>query len=148
MYGDATAIHGLADQLRIRAGEIRDAATQLTDAVAEVAWEGLAADAMRSHTGLQLTALRHTAELHDDAADALDQHADRVTQLQQLIAAIEQQVTQLVDSAHSRIADVGHGLLDGITGLAPDPVDELLTAFRPPPIGHLDWLAVDLPGLS
>ena len=30
----------------------------------------------------------------------------------------------------------------------PDPVDELLDRFVPPPPGHRDWLLVDLPGLS
>ncbi|MDF1605260.1 hypothetical protein [Nocardioides sp. YIM 152315] len=140
MYGDTAAIHGLAGQLRTRAGEIRDAATQLADAIEEVAWAGVAAEAMRGQTGTQVAALRHTAVLHDDAADALDQHADRVAQLQQLIAAIEEKATQLVGAATSRIADLGGDLLD--------PVDDLLASFLPPPPGHLAWLSVDLPGLS
>lgn len=147
MYGDATAIHGLAGQLRDRAAQIRDVATDLAAAIDGVAWDGLAADAMRAQTGLQLDALRHTATLHDDAADALDQHAARVQQLQDLIAAIEHQAAQLVDAAHARLSDLAHGVFDGLTGLAPDPVDEVLAHFRPPPPGHLDWLTVDLPGL-
>src|SRR5262245_48163929 len=98
MYGDTAAIHGLAGQLRTRAGEIRIAATQIAEAIEEVAWAGAAAEAMRGQTGLQVAALRHTADLHDDAADALDQHADRVAQRQQLIAAIEAKANQLVDS--------------------------------------------------
>lgn len=151
MYGDATAIHELAAQLRDRAAQLRDATTHLATVIAEVAWEGLAADAMRAQTGLQLHALRQTADLHDDAADALDQHAARVQQLQDLIAAIEQQAAQLVDAARSRLAGVAQGALDvlgEVTGLAPDPADELLARFRPPPAGHRDWLLVDLPGLS
>ena len=128
MYGDAPAIHALAQQLGARAGEIRDSASQLDGAFETVAWEGLAADAMRAHTGAQVGALRHAAQLHDDAADALDQHADRVAELQQMIASIEEKVTHLADAVN--------------------PVDELLSLFRPPPPGHLGWLAVDLPGLS
>ena len=42
------------------------------------------------------------------------------------------------------LADVA-GLVDAIL---PDPVDELLARFVPPPSGHRDWLTVDLPGLS
>lgn len=150
MYGDATAIHQLAGQLRERAGRIRDAAGQLAGEVDQVAWEGLAADAMRAQTGLQLHALRQAADLHDDAADALDAHAARVQQLQDLIAAIEHRATQLVDAARSRLTGLARGALDvlgDVTGLAPDPTDELLARFRPPPSGHRDWLLVDLPGL-
>jgi uncharacterized protein YukE len=147
MYGDATAIRHLARQLRDRAGEIRDAATRLERHIDAVAWQGVAADAMRHQTGLQLQLLRQTAGLHDDAADALERHADEVQRLQDLIAAIERRVTALIDGARSRIAEVGRGVLSGLLGRGPDPVDELLAAFHPPPPGHLAWLSVDLPGL-
>lgn len=147
MYGDATAIRELARRLSDRAGEIREAAVRLERLVDGVAWEGATASAMRHHTGLQLRALRHTAQLHDDAADALWRHAREVQRLQQLIAAIEKRVADLVDAARHRIASVGRSLIAGLTGRGPDPVDELLTHFRPPPPGHLDWLSVRLPGL-
>jgi hypothetical protein len=140
MYGDTTAIHALAGQLRTRAGEIRDEAGQLGVAIGDVPWSGVAADAMRAHTGQRLAVLHHTAELHDDAATALDQHADEVAHRQLLIAKVEQQVATLVSGAVARITGVALDLVD--------PVDELVAAFRPPPTGHLAWLSVDLPGLS
>lgn len=140
MYGDTTAIHTLAGQLRSRADEIRDEAHQLRSAIQHVPWQGVAADAMRAHTHQRLGVLLHTAALHDDAATALAHHADEVEHRRQLIAKIEHQARELVDGAISRINGVALDLVD--------PVDELLAAFRPPPSGHLSWLSVDLPGLS
>ena len=147
MYGDATALRDLARRLSDRAEEIRRSAARLERLIDGVAWEGLAADAMRHQTGLQLRALGHAAQLHDDAAHALLRHAREVQRLQDLIAVIERRVAGLIDAARSRIAAVGRGLIDGLIGRRPDPVDELLDRFRPPPPGHRDWLSVRLPGL-
>ena len=61
--------------------------------------------------------------------------------LKALIAAIEHQVMALVAAAKDRLA----GLVDAVL---PDPLDQLLARFVPPPPGHRDWLLVDLPGLS
>jgi uncharacterized protein YukE len=147
MYGDATAIRHLARRLRERADEIRASAARLADQIDRAPWHGLAADAMRQHTQAQLAGLLETARLHDDAADTLDRHAHEVQRLQDLIAAIERKVAHLVDAALDRVASIGKGLLDDITGAVPDPSDVALARFRPPPAGHLDWLRVDLPGL-
>jgi hypothetical protein len=117
-----------------------EAATLLARAEA-VPWQGLAADAMRACVRTQVASLRRTAGLSDDAAAALDRHADEVDRLKALIASIERRVTALVDAAKHRIA----GLVESVL---PDPVDELLARFDPPPPGHRDWLLVDLPGLS
>jgi uncharacterized protein YukE len=151
MYGDATAIRHLAARMRDRADEIRAAAARLAGHIDRVPWHGCAADAMRRHADLRLAALSQTARLHDDAAEALDRHAREVQRLQDLIAGIERKIRDLVDAACHRLAEVGRGLVDGVidglSGAEPDPADELLAAFRPPPPGHLDWLRVDLPGL-
>ena len=151
MYGDATAIRHLAGRMRDRADEIRAAAARLAGHIEQVPWQGRAADAMRHHAGARITVLRETARLHDEAADALDRHAREVQRLQDLIAAIERTVRGLVDQACHRLAEAGRdlveGVVDGLTGDRPDPVDELLASFRPPPSGHLGWLSVDLPGL-
>jgi len=50
----------------------------------------------------------------------------------------------LVEAARSRLTGLV-GLLDTVL---PDPVDELLARFVPPPSGHRDWLTVELPGVS
>ena len=50
-------------------------------------------------------------------------------------------------AARPRLAALAHRLLDGLAGPLPDPLDQLLDRFVPPPSGHRDWLDVDLPGL-
>ena len=122
MYGDTTRIRALADRLRERAAEIRALADRLVASADRVAWEGLAADAMRHHVRDRAAALRRTALLHDDAADALDRHARQVDHLKDLIASIERTAR----------------------GLAGKLVDRL----TPPVPGSLEWLSVDLPGIG
>jgi hypothetical protein len=140
MYGDTEVIRGLARTMREQGSALRsDAATLLRRAEA-VPWHGLAADAMRARVEVQAGSLRRTAALSDAAAVALDRHADEVDRLKALIAEIERRVTALVAAARDRLA----GLLGDVL---PDPVDELLARFVPPPPGHRDWLLVDLPGL-
>lgn len=147
MYGDTDAIRRLADALRGQAAELRAEATDLLGRAEGVRWQGWAADAMRSHARDRVAALRRTAQHHDDAADALDRHAGEVERLQALIEAIQRRAQQLMAAARERLADLGHQVADGLRRLLPDPVDELLAGFVPPPSGHRDWLAVDLPGL-
>jgi hypothetical protein len=141
MYGDTKAIRGLATTMRGCGAAIDTEAEVLLARAETTTWEGLAADAMRLRVRAQAQALRRTAQLHEDAAAALEQHADDVDRLKALIAAIEHKVMALVDAARSRLT----GLVEAVL---PDPVDELLARFVPPPSGHRDWLTVDLPGLS
>jgi hypothetical protein len=141
MYGDTEAIRGLARTMREQGAALRSEAARLLVRAETVPWHGLAADAMRARVQAQVASLRRTAGLSDDAAAALDRHADEVDRLKALIAEIERKVMALVAAARNRLA----GLL---TDVLPDPVDELLARFVPPPPGHRDWLLVDLPGLS
>jgi hypothetical protein len=141
MYGDTEAIRGLARTMRGQGRELRAEAEHLRSRAEATAWEGLAADAMRLRVRQQTGALHHTADLADEAARALDRHADEVDRLKALIAAIEATVHRLVAAAKERLG----GLLDHVL---PDPVDELLARFVPPPSGHRDWLSVELPGLT
>ncbi len=144
MYGDTEAIRGLARTMRGQGATLRSEATRLLARAEAVPWQGLAADTMRARVRAQVGAMRRTAELADEAGRALDHHADEVDRLKALIAAIERKARALVSAARDRLA--------GLAGLAasvlPDPVDELLDRFVPPPPGHRDWLVVDLPGLS
>ncbi len=141
MYGDTEAIRGLARAMRGHGAAIDAEADALLARAESAPWCGLAADAMRLRARTQVLALRRTAGLHDEAATALDRHADEVDRLKALIAAIERRVMALVDAAKSRLADL-------VAAVAPDPVDELLARFVPPPPGHKDWLTVDLPHLD
>jgi hypothetical protein len=141
MYGDTEAIRGLARTMRRQGTALRSQADWLLARAEAVPWEGLAAEAMRARVRAQVGGLRRTADLADDAAVALDQHADEVDRLKSLIAAIERQAMALVAAAKDRLAGL-------VTSVLPDPIDELLDRFVPPPPGHRDWLLVDLPGLT
>jgi hypothetical protein len=140
MYGDTEAIRGLARTMRRQAVALRTEAEQLLALADATPWDGVGADAMRLRVRQQTGALRRTAGLADEAANALDAHAGEVDRLKALIAAIERKVTALVEAAKHRLA----GLVDKVL---PDPVDELLARFVPPPSGHRDWLTVEVPGL-
>lgn len=141
MYGDSEAIRGLARTMRRQGTALRSQADWLLARAEAVPWEGLAAEAMRARVRAQVGGLRRTADLADDAAVALDQHADEVDRLKSLIAAIERQAMALVAAARDRLAGL-------VASVLPDPIDELLDRFVPPPPGHRDWLLVDLPGLT
>jgi hypothetical protein len=141
MYGDTRAIRHLAGTMRGEAAALRREADALLARAEAVPWTGLAADAMRASVRAQVGSLRRTAALADDAAEALDRHADEVDRLKALIASIERKVLSLVSAARDRLA----GLVDAVL---PDPLDELLARFDPPPPGHRDWLLIDLPGLQ
>ena len=106
MYGDTTTIRALARRLHERADEIRDLAADLTTRADGVPWTGLAADAMRAHTGVRVGGLLRTAGLHDDAAEALERHAREVDRLEELLHDAKDLAEGAVD-----------GLKDGLKGL-------------------------------
>ena len=139
MYGDTTAIRALADRLRERADELRALADRLAAHTEQVPWQGLAADALRHHARERAATLRHTAVLHDDAAEALDRHAREVDRLKDLIAAIERRFHHLLESVGGVVETVRRHLL-------PDSLGDWLDGFVPPPPGSRAWLDVDLPG--
>ena len=59
---------------------------------------------------------------------------------------LARRVPGLVAGARDRLAELGRGILDGIRHVAPDPLDQLLDRFVPPPSGSKDWLDVEIPG--
>ncbi|MGD9958594.1 putative T7SS-secreted protein [Nocardioides sp.] len=148
MYGDTAKIRQLAHQLRDRATDLRCEARGLSEQVAAVRWTGRAADAMRAFAERRLQQLLECAHRHDDAAVALERHAAAVDHLKQVIAEVEHRARALVHGARARLTSLTHQALAGVAALTPDPVDEALDRFVPPPPGHLDWLGVRLPGLG
>lgn len=148
MYGDTAVIRRLATQMIDQGTEIRSDADQLVKAAQLVVWEGRAAQAMRERMSERAVALRKTADEHDDAAQALRHHADEVDRLKDLIREIANRVRGLIEGAASRLADLADKAIDLIKNLTPDPIDEVLSRFQPPPEGHKDWLDVpdQLPG--
>ena len=148
MYGDTGVIRRLATQMADQGTEIRSDADQLVKSSQLVVWEGRAAQAMRERMAERAVALRKTADEHDDAARALRHHADEVDRLKDLIREIANRVRGLIEGAKSRLADLADKALDLIKKVTPDPIDEMLSSFQPPPEGHKDWLDVpdQLPG--
>ncbi|GAA4702604.1 hypothetical protein [Nocardioides conyzicola] len=88
MLTDTTGIRQLARQLRERAEEIRAEAAFVRRRTDDVPWQGRAADAMRTQVAAQLTVLAATADLHDDAAAALDRHAGAVESVGGAVAGV------------------------------------------------------------
>lgn len=142
MYGDTTVIRRLADRMQDQGSDIRRDADGLVSASHHVLWEGRAARAMRERMTERAVALRRTADQHDHAAQVLRHHADEVDRLKDLIRDIAHRVRGLVEGARSRLAGLAALAADLVRSVTPDPVDELLVSFRPPPEGHKDWLAV------
>lgn len=139
-YGDPEDVLRLSRRLAREAAGMREDAEEVHRAVEAVPWQGVAADAMAAACRTRVARLLHTAELYDEAAERLADHARRVAERLALIAAIERHVLGLVDQARARAADVASGLLDAL-----DPRDELLATFRPPPSGSVEWLGLELP---
>ena len=150
MYGDTAVIRRLAQQMSEQATEIRGDADGLVTASQQVLWDGRAAQAMRERMTERAVALRRTADEHDDAAQALRHHADEVDRLKDLIREIAHRVRGLIEGARSRLADLADRALDLVKKVTPDPIDEMLSSFQPPPEGHKDWLDVpdQLPGVG
>lgn len=148
MYGDTGVIRRLATQMSDQGTEIRSDADQLVQASQLVVWEGRAAKAMRERMAERAVALRRNADEHDDAARALRHHADEVDRLKDLISEIAKRVRGLIEGAKSRLAELAEKAIDLIKKVTPDPIDEMLSTFQPPPEGHKDWLDVpdQLPG--
>jgi len=147
MYGDTTVIRALAAGLRDQAADIRSEADRLVARTEAVGWLGRAGDALRERARQRALDLRRSAHLHDEAADALDRLAREVDRVQRLIADLERRVHRLIDAARGRLHDLVDSVERGARALAPDPADEWLARFVPPPPGSRGWLDVEVPGL-
>ncbi|GAA1150610.1 putative T7SS-secreted protein [Nocardioides aquiterrae] len=106
MYGDTTTIRALARRLRERGDEIRDLAAGLGASARDVAWDGLAADAMRTHVEARVRALYRAACLHDDAADALDRHAREVDHVKDLLHDLEEAAQGAADGVVDKLKEL------------------------------------------
>jgi uncharacterized protein Yka (UPF0111/DUF47 family) len=147
MYGDSGVTRKRAAQIREQANDLRAMADQLVSHTESIAWTGRAADAMRERIRDRAGTLRDVAASHDTAADSLERHLNQVDVLKDQIADTERKVDKLVTDARTRVARIESA--DDPAGVhhTPDPEDEILNAFTPPPPGHKDWLTVSLPGL-
>lgn len=142
MYGDTEAIRGWARRVEAQGEELRGLTDELLRTAGSVLWDGRAAVAMRERMGTRGQRLRDCADRHDDAARALRQHADRVDEVKETIARIAARMTAMVAEARDRLAALAELALDLGRDLLPDPRDEALQRFVPPPPGHVSWLEV------
>lgn len=140
-----------AGQLRDQAADVRHTADALVAQTESLGWTGRAAASMRERVQERATHLRRAAEDHDLAAESLEKHAQETEVAAEQIAEVERRVTTLVAEARTRLARVAAARENpehpDVLPPEPDPDDETLAAFEPPPSGHPDWLAVELPGL-
>ncbi|KAB2812532.1 hypothetical protein F9L07_12305 [Pimelobacter simplex] len=149
MYGDSEIIRRRVSQLRDQGADVRALADELVARVEALGWTGRAGDAMRERVTDRASHLRIAADRHTGAADALADHAEAVDAVRDEIGATQTRVSALVADARGRIAAIArrNEAGDG-PPITPDPLDETLAAFTPPPPGHRDWLDVDVPGLE
>ena len=122
MYGDTDVMRRRVAELREQGVDIRSTADRLVAQTHGVPWTGRAADALRERVRERATRLREVAAAHDTAADSLERHLLEVDATKESIADAERRAAALV-------AD-----------------DRVAAGFTPPPAGHRDWLAVELPG--
>jgi hypothetical protein len=99
-------------------------ADRLVAQTESIGWTGRAAESLAERIRERAGHLRDVAARHDAAAESLEAHLLEVERLKDVIAGAERRAVNL---AADRPEDV--------------------TAFSPPPPGHRDWLAVDLPGI-
>jgi septal ring factor EnvC (AmiA/AmiB activator) len=125
MYGDTEVMRRRAAQLREQGVDIRAMADRLVARTEAVGWTGRAAEALSQRIRERAAHLRDVASRHDGAAESLETHLLEVDRLKEAIAAAERRAGHLAADA---------------------PASDRVAAFTPPPAGHKDWLAVDLPG--
>lgn len=146
MYGDTAVIRRRVDQLREQGADVRSMADLLVGRAEQVGWHGRAAEAMRERVRERAARLRDAAGRHDTAADALERHLHEITATGDAIAQVERRVRALVAEARGRVERLEREAVDSVE-VRPSEDDRRLLAFDPPPPGHRDWLAVELPGL-
>jgi hypothetical protein len=126
MYGDTEVMRRHVARLREQGVDIRALADRLVAQTEGIGWTGRAAVALSERMRERALHLRDAAARHDGAAESLEAHLLEVDRLKDAIAGAEHRAEALAVDASG---------------------DRAVTAFAPPPPGHKDWLAVDLPGL-
>lgn len=140
MYGDTLVMRKRAGQLREQGDDLRAMADQLVARSEAIAWRGRAADAMRTRVKERASHLRDAANSHDAAAAALDRHLGEVDLLKEAIVEAERKAGSRVAEAQAQVTRSEYD-----ESAATDD-DRALVDLTLPPSGHLDWLALELPG--
>jgi hypothetical protein len=147
MYGDTDLMRKRSAQLREQGVDIRAMADRLVAQTEGIGWTGRAAEALVERIRDRAANLRDVAARHDGAAGSLDAHLLEVDRLKDAIAGAERKAGALVSDARTRLRRDDTAAEPDDVRRIPAREDEALAAFTPPPAGHKDWLAVDIPGL-
>jgi hypothetical protein len=147
MYGDTAVMRRHAAALRDQAADIRATADLLVGRAEQISWAGRAAEAMCERVRERAAQLRRCASSHEGAADALERHLHEVDRSKDMIAEIERKAAFLIADARTRAARLASADDPDGVDRRPSAEDDALLAFTPPPPGHRDWLALELPGL-
>jgi ABC-type transporter Mla subunit MlaD len=142
LYGDPEELDRLANRLRSQADAVRYHAEDQVRRAAAANWVSTAAQAFRDELARKRRDADRAAESLEQAATALQTHAQEVRQLVARIARIEQDVTdwfsrkahEVVDAVGSVVRRIAHGDLPW-SGWPYTPQS------LPPP-GDKDWLHV------
>lgn len=97
-------MYATISHLQGRARALEATADHLSRRVTSIGWQGAAAEAMRSRAGAAVSELRRCAQLHDEAARALEHHRR---------AALANPAGHL---AHDAVG-LAHGLVSAVGGL-------------------------------
>ena len=147
MYGEPARIRQVAERLERRADDLRRQAGELLARSESVGWASAAADRMRVEARERHDELRRVAAGYDEAAQRVREHADRVQELLDLIASIEQQARRIIDGAVDAVRSAVDAVVGGIKDAFTDgdrEAERIANTPCPPP-GHKDWL--DMPEL-
>jgi len=136
------------EQLRALAGEVDDVAGQvrrlgadLLDLREQLGWSSVAADEYRASLGDRAADTARSADLVDDVATALREHADGVAETLARIEAARTFVLSAFEDARSVLADLWSGLIDTVTP-AVEHAQRVVDVVGQAPAADLDlaWL--------
>ncbi len=120
---DTGALHDIAHRIRTEADTVRAGVARLGTATAATRWRSSAADAFRARAETLGRSLLATAAALDQAADALDRHANQVGDL--VAASLALMKTGLAEGERAL-----NGAADAVGDTVGDAVDGVTKRFK------------------
>jgi uncharacterized protein YukE len=113
-FADTAELHAVAHRIRSHSDALRARAVALAARSENAHWHSRAADAFRAHVRQVTATMRSAAGRLDDAADALDRHANRVhqriEQMERLAAGAVAGGADLIEGVGGAVGSVLHGI--------------------------------------
>ena len=148
-YGDPTELDRLAGRIRAAARQVWDQASTLSSRCAQVEWESAAADRFRGSVDLDVAALRRTVEDLEEAAAALEAHAETVRERIAAIARIEHAVAgwfgDQVRNLERLASRTAHAIAGAVVNSVDTVADAVVDRVRHPPWEDWQWTPDNLP---